>query len=68
MDDECLPQRAAELIAMTASAPGAARIAALLKAGNPHMQKLAAALLATAKHSQGDQALVDMLSALATDA
>jgi hypothetical protein len=53
---------------MTASAPGAARIAALLKTGNPHMQKLAAALLAKslplakagAKHSQGDQALVDM--------
>src|SRR5271163_456240 len=60
VDDECLPQRAAELIAMTASAPGAARIAALLKTGNPHMQKLAAALLAKAKHSQGDQALVDM--------
>jgi hypothetical protein len=68
MDDECLPQRAAELIAMTASAPGAARIAALLKTGNPHMQKLATALLAKslplakagAKHSQGDQALVDM--------
>jgi hypothetical protein len=60
MDDACLPQRAAELIAMTASAPGAARIAALLKTGNPRMQKLAAALLAKAKHSQGDQALVDM--------
>ena len=59
MDDECLPQRTAELIAMTASAPGAARIAALLKTGNPHMQKLAAALFAKAKHSQGDQALVD---------
>jgi hypothetical protein len=60
MDDECLPQRAAELIATTASAPGAARIAALLKTGNPHMQKLAAALIAKANHSQGDQALVDM--------
>jgi hypothetical protein len=60
MDDEYPLQRAAELIAMTASAPGAARIAALLKTGNPHMQKLAAALLAKAKHSQGDQALVDM--------
>jgi len=60
MDGECLPQRAAELIAMTASAPGAARIAALLKTGNPYMQTLAAALLANAKHSQGDQALVDM--------
>ena len=60
LDDERLPQRAAELIAMTASAPGATRIAALLKTGNPHMQKLAAALLVKAKHSQGDQALVDM--------
>jgi hypothetical protein len=60
VDDECLRQRAAESIAMTASAPGAARIAALLKTGNPHMQKLAAALFAKAKHSQGDQALVDM--------
>jgi hypothetical protein len=68
VDEACPPQRTAELIAMTASAPGAARIAALLKTGNPHMQKLAAALLATslplakagAKHSQGDQALVDM--------
>jgi hypothetical protein len=68
MDGESRPQCAAELIAMTASAHGAARIAALLKTGNPHMQKLAAALLAKslplakagAKHSQGDQALVDM--------
>jgi len=60
MDDECLPQRASELLAIAASAPGAARIAALLKTGNPHMQKLAAALLAKAKHSRGDQALVDM--------
>jgi hypothetical protein len=60
VDDECLPQRAADLIAMTASAPGAARIAALLKTGNPQMQKVAAALLAKAKHSQGDRALVDM--------
>ena len=68
LDGECLPQRASELLAMAASIPGAARIAALLKTGNPHMQKLAAALVAKslplaraeAKHSQGDQALVDM--------
>ena len=60
IDDECLPQRAAELTAITASAPGAAGIDALIKTGNPHMQKLVAALLAKAKHSQGDQALVDM--------
>ena len=42
------PTRAAELLAMAASAPGAARIAALLKTGNPQMQKLAAGLLAKA--------------------
>jgi hypothetical protein len=60
MGGERFPQRTAELIAMTASAPEAARIAALLKTGNPHMQKLAAALLAKVKHSQGDQALVDI--------
>jgi hypothetical protein len=60
MDDVCLPQRAAELLAMTVSAPGAARLAALAKTGNPGMQKLAVAHLAKAKHSQGDQALVDM--------
>jgi len=51
---------ASELITMTAGVPGAARIAALLNLGNPNMQKLAAALLAKAKHSQGDQALADI--------
>jgi len=55
IDGECLPQ-----LAMAARAPEGARIAALLKTGNPHMQKLAAALLAKAKHSQGDQALLDI--------
>ena len=58
--DESLAQLASELITMTAGVPGAARIAALLDAGNPNMQKLASALLAKAKHSQGDQALADM--------
>jgi len=60
IDGEFLAQRAAKSLAMAAGAPGAARIAALLKTGNPNMQKLAAGLLAKAKHSQGDQALVNM--------
>jgi len=59
MDGEDLPQRASEMLALAAGS-GAARIAALLKTGNPQMQKLAVALLAKAKHSQGDQALLDM--------
>jgi hypothetical protein len=49
-----------EFLAMAAEARGAARITALLKTGNPKMQMFAASLLAKAKHSQGDQALVDM--------
>ena len=60
MDGACLPQRASELLALAAGAPGIARFAALLKTGNPHMQKLAAALLAKGRHSQGDRALVDI--------
>jgi hypothetical protein len=60
MDGERLPQLATELIATSVDAAGAARIAAFLETGNPNMQKLAAALLAKAKHSQGDQALADM--------
>jgi hypothetical protein len=60
MDGEDLAQLTSELITMTAGVPGAARFAALLNLGNPNMQKLAAALLAKAKHSQGDQALADM--------
>ena len=49
-----------ELLAMAAGARGAACVTALLKIGNSKMQKLAAGLLAKAKHSLGDQALVDM--------
>jgi hypothetical protein len=49
-----------EFLAMAADARGAARITALLKTGNSKMQMFAASLLAKAKHSQGDQALVDM--------
>jgi hypothetical protein len=46
---------------LVAAAPnGAARIAALLKTGNPKMQQLATRLLAKAKHSHADQALADM--------
>jgi len=59
-DDESLPMNAPELLAMAAGARGAARMAALLKTGKPNMQKLAAGLVAKAKHSHGDQALVDM--------
>jgi len=59
-DDESLPINAPELLAMAAGARGAARIADLLKTGKPNMQKLAAGLVAKAKHSYGDQALVDM--------
>jgi len=60
MDDEYRSQRPSELLAMAASTPEVARIGTLLKTGNPKMQKLAAAFLAKAKHSQGDQALADM--------
>jgi uncharacterized protein DUF6582 len=58
--DESLARLASELIGMTAGGPVAARIGALLSLGNSNMQKLAAALLAKAKHSQGDQALADI--------
>jgi hypothetical protein len=43
-----------------ATPDGAARIAALLKTGNPKMQQIATLLLAKAKHSHADQALADM--------
>ena len=50
---------AAKLLA-GATPDGAARIAALLKTGNPKMQQIATRLLAKAKHSHADQALADM--------
>jgi hypothetical protein len=50
---------AAKLLA-GATPDGAARIAALLKIGNPNMQQIATLLLAKAKHSHADQALADM--------
>lgn len=48
------------MLAMAAGVPGVAHIAALLQRGKPNMRKLAAGLLAKAKHSQGDQALLDI--------
>jgi hypothetical protein len=50
---------AAKLLAAPSPAD-AARIAALLKTGNPKMQQVATLLLAKAKHSHADQALADM--------
>jgi hypothetical protein len=48
------------MLAMAAGVPGVARVAALLQEGKPNMRKLAAGLLVKAKHSQGEQALLDM--------
>ena len=50
---------ATKLLASTTAA-GAARIAGLLKTGNPKMQQLATCLLVKVKHSDADQALADM--------
>jgi uncharacterized protein DUF6582 len=48
------------MLPMAAGVPGVARVAALLQEGQPNMRKLAAGLFSKAKHSQGDQALLDM--------
>jgi len=50
---------ATKLLAGTTPA-GTARIAALLKTGNPKMQQFATRLLAKVKHSHADQALADL--------
>jgi hypothetical protein len=47
-----------DVLVMAAGAVGAALVANLCKAGSPKMQRFAAALLAGAKHSAGDQALL----------
>jgi hypothetical protein len=60
IDGEAFAQRAAKSLATAAGVRGTARLAALLKTGNPKMRKLAADLVAKAKHSQGDQALADL--------
>jgi hypothetical protein len=49
-----------EALVMAAGAAGAALLADLCKAKGPKMQKFAAALLAKAQHSEGDQALLDV--------
>jgi hypothetical protein len=54
------PAPAPGMLAMAAGACEGGRIAALLQKGNPNMRKLAASLLVKAKHSQTDQALLDM--------
>jgi hypothetical protein len=51
---------ASELVARVAGAPGVVRMVELLQTGNHDMQKRAAGRFANAKHSEGDQALVDM--------
>ena len=51
---------APELVARVADAPGVVRMVELPQSGNHNMQKRAAGLFANAKHSEGDQALVDM--------
>jgi hypothetical protein len=48
------------MLVMAAGVPSIARFAALLQKGTPNMRKLAAQLLVKSKHSQGDQALLDM--------
>jgi hypothetical protein len=49
-----------DIMIMAAGAAGAALVADLCKTGSPRMQKFAAAVLAKLKHSQGDQALLDL--------
>jgi hypothetical protein len=49
-----------DVLVMAAGAAGATLVADLCKVGGPKMQKFAAALLAKAQHSEGDQALLDL--------
>ena len=49
-----------DVLIMAAGAAGGALVADLCKGGGPKVQKFAAALLAKSKHSQGDQALLDL--------
>ncbi len=51
---------AAEIVIMAAGAGGATLVADLCKGRSSKMQRLAAAILAKAKHSDGDQALLDL--------
>jgi phage head maturation protease len=47
-------------LVMAAGTAGTALIADICKAGNPKMRRFATALLAKARHSEGDQALLDL--------
>jgi phage head maturation protease len=49
-----------DVLVMAAGAAGTALVANLCGAGSPKMQKFAATLFAKAKHSEGDQALLDL--------
>jgi hypothetical protein len=60
MEAEARPLDAPEVLAIAADPRGAPRFPALLKTGNPKMQKLAGGRLGKAKHPQADQALADM--------
>jgi phage head maturation protease len=51
---------AAAILVRAAGVPGAAHLAALCQGRGRLMQKLAAAVFARAKHSDGDQALLDL--------
>ena len=48
------------LLGISAGASDLERIAALLRRGGPNMRRLAAGIMAKAKHSQADQVLLDM--------
>ena len=52
--------RAAEIVLMAAGATGGTLLAELCRDRGPRMRKLAAALLAKVKHSDGDQAVLDL--------
>ena len=58
--DEPIAPAAYGILAMAAGVSGAARVADLCRSKGPKMQKFAVAILAKAKHSQGDQALLDL--------
>ncbi len=60
MVDAAIAPAMSEMLAMAAGASGTARVAALLQKGKTDMRNFAADLLTKARHSQGDQALMDM--------
>jgi hypothetical protein len=52
--------RAAEIVLMAAGASGGALLAQLCRDGGPRTRKMASALFAKARHSEGDQSLLDL--------